>query len=72
MIKNVINGSVSFTQTSDTDDGYITLRLPPEGFPLLSRVCLPEADARRAGRGMSGWFARSDEELDHAPDESEG
>ena len=55
---------------SDTD-GYVTLRLSPEGFPLLPLVCFPEADARRAGRGMVGWLARFDEEPDHTPDGSE-
>jgi len=65
----VINGQSS--PGSDTD-GDFTLRLPPEGFPLLPLVCLTEADARRAGRGIVGWSARFDEESDHTPDESEG
>jgi hypothetical protein len=65
--RNTVNGEVG-----DTSDGHITLRLLLEGGPRLSPVSLPEEDERRAGRGITGWLTVSGEEVDHAPDESEG
>lgn len=56
---------------NDSYEQLLTFILLLEDSPLLSWVCFPEADVRRAGRGSTGWLRWLDEGLDHASDESE-
>lgn len=43
-----------YNEAENISDGHVTFKLPPESSPFLSWMCLPEADIRRAGRGMVG------------------
>lgn len=43
-----------YNETENISDGHVTFKPPLESFPSLSWICLPEADVRRAGRGMVG------------------